>query len=313
MARDIFISYATEDKEAVARPLAEELRDCGWSVWFDEFELVVGDSLGALIDQGLADSTMAAVIVSPAFFGKSWPQRELTGLFSREAAESKKLIVPIWHEIDGPRISEFAPTLAGRVSITTKDGIPAVVAQLERIREYSLDLLEAGQLATVIGADGHPLAPDDAARQEFDLSVTSFNDQMIEYLAANPQLLYELEPRRFEELVAEVYNRAGFDVELTPASGDDGADVYAIRRDDLGSTLIVVQAKRYKPELKVKASAVRELYGTVNLVNASAGVLVTTSSFQPRAEQYAEKLEWRLTLKDYALLQQMLKSPRLSA
>jgi Restriction endonuclease/TIR domain len=309
MARDIFLSYASEDKASVAWPLANAMRDRGWSIWFDEAELVPGDNLTAAIDRGLAEAEMAVVIFSPAFLGKQWPRRELEALLQRETAEGRKLIVPIWHQVNPPDVADLSPMLATRLSISTAHGIPAVVDQLERVRQYTLDLLEVGHLANGIGIDGRPLNSDDPARQTLDLSVVTFNDRAIKYLAANPQLLYELAPRQFEELVAELYSRAGFEVELTPASGDDGADVYAIRRDDLGSTLIVVQAKRYKPELKVKASAVRELYGTVDLANASAGVLITTSSFQPKAEEYAEKLEWRLSLKDYARLQEMLKTP----
>jgi hypothetical protein len=36
---DLFISHASEDKDALVRPLAESLRDLGLSVWYDEFEL----------------------------------------------------------------------------------------------------------------------------------------------------------------------------------------------------------------------------------------------------------------------------------
>lgn len=36
---DVFISHDSEDKEEVARPLAEVLRRNGLSVWYDEFEL----------------------------------------------------------------------------------------------------------------------------------------------------------------------------------------------------------------------------------------------------------------------------------
>jgi hypothetical protein len=309
MAHDIFLSYASEDRDSIARPLADAMRNRGWSVWFDQTELAIGDSLAAVIDRGLAEAEMAVVILSPAFLGKQWPRRELQALLQRETTEGRTLVVPVWHQVNPPDVAGLSPMLADRLSVSTAHGIPAVVDQLERVRRYSLDLLEVGHLANAIGIDGRPLPLEDPARGHFDLSIVSFNDQVIEYLAANPKLLYELSPRRFEELVAELYNRAGFEVELTPASGDDGADVYAVRRDDLGSTLIVVQAKRYKPELKVKASAVRELYGTVDLANASAGVLITTSSFQPKAEEYAEKLEWRLSLKDYARLQKMLKAP----
>jgi len=54
--RDVFISHASEDKDAIARPLAEELRGRGHSVWFDEFELTLGNSLGRSIE----DSRSAA-------------------------------------------------------------------------------------------------------------------------------------------------------------------------------------------------------------------------------------------------------------
>jgi hypothetical protein len=56
LTRDCFICHASEDKEEVARPLAESLRERGYAVWFDEFELDVGDSLREAIDQGLATS-----------------------------------------------------------------------------------------------------------------------------------------------------------------------------------------------------------------------------------------------------------------
>jgi hypothetical protein len=58
---DIFISHAWEDKEDIARPLAEALIAAGLRVWYDEFELTVGDSLGRSIDRGLRDSRYGSV------------------------------------------------------------------------------------------------------------------------------------------------------------------------------------------------------------------------------------------------------------
>ncbi len=77
---DVFVSHASEDKDAIARPLAEALRDRGLSVWFDEFELRIGDSLRRKIDKGVARSRFGLVVLSPAFFAKGWPQYELDGL-----------------------------------------------------------------------------------------------------------------------------------------------------------------------------------------------------------------------------------------
>jgi len=92
---DIFISHAGEDKATVARPLTTALRRVGVRVWLDEHELTVGDSLSEKIDEGLSQSRFGAVILSPAFFAKHWPKKELAGLRAREE-EAQKVILPIW-------------------------------------------------------------------------------------------------------------------------------------------------------------------------------------------------------------------------
>src|SRR3989442_1637672 len=49
---DAFISYASEDKQRLVKQLARELTHLGLRVWYDEFELKVGDSLRRSIDRG---------------------------------------------------------------------------------------------------------------------------------------------------------------------------------------------------------------------------------------------------------------------
>lgn len=74
-----------------------------------------------------------------------------------------------------------------------------------------------------------------------------------------------------------MYLRRGFEAILTPASRDKGVDVYVIRHEEFGSTLTIVQCKRYSPTNKVGVATVRELYGVVEDTAASKGALVTTS------------------------------------
>ena len=62
---DVFISHASEDKEEVVRPLANALRKAGLKVWYDEFELHIGDSLRRKIDQGLEKIRFGIVVISP--------------------------------------------------------------------------------------------------------------------------------------------------------------------------------------------------------------------------------------------------------
>jgi TIR domain len=108
---DVFISHASEDKDAIARPLAAALVERGLTVWFDEATLELGDSLRRNIDNGLAYCRYGIVILSPHFLEKEWPQRELDGLVARETASGEKALLPIWHELDRPTLMKYSPLL----------------------------------------------------------------------------------------------------------------------------------------------------------------------------------------------------------
>jgi hypothetical protein len=126
---DVFISHASEDKDAIARPLALELGKHGLQVWFDEFSLKVGDSLRRSIDFGLAKSRFGVVVISPNFLAKEWPQKELDGLTAREMA-GRKVILPVWHEISIDQLRECSPTLADRLATNSSKGLSKVVEDL---------------------------------------------------------------------------------------------------------------------------------------------------------------------------------------
>jgi hypothetical protein len=126
---DVFVSHASDDKEQFVDPLATALRGEGLRVWYDSFALRVGDSLRRAIDKGLSRSRFGVVVLSPAFFAKEWPQKELDGLVAREV-KGQKVILPVWHEIDAEGVRRYSPTLADRVAVASSKGIPRVVADL---------------------------------------------------------------------------------------------------------------------------------------------------------------------------------------
>ncbi len=126
---DVFICHAQEDKAELVRPLAEELRDRGLSVWYDEFELRVGDSLRGRIDEGLANSQHGIVILSPAFFGKSWPESELDGLVAQEEP-GRRRILPVWHQVGKDEVVAESPTLAGRYAARSNQSISDLADEL---------------------------------------------------------------------------------------------------------------------------------------------------------------------------------------
>ena len=125
---DVFISHATEDKDDVVRPLAQALIGQNLRVWYDEFELRIGDSLRRKIDAGLAQSRFGIVVLSHAFFEKNWPQYELDGLVTREMA-GEQVILPLWHRITKEEIISHSPSLADKIARNTSNSTIAEIAQ----------------------------------------------------------------------------------------------------------------------------------------------------------------------------------------
>lgn len=133
---DLFISHASEDKPFV-RELAWALEAQGLKVWFDETTLKLGDSLRRSIDQGLGESRYGVVIISPAFFQKSWTQYELDGLVTLQMAYGKR-ILPVWHLISQREVMVHSPSLAGLMAVSTDRGITAVIQAI-------IDVVNPGQ------------------------------------------------------------------------------------------------------------------------------------------------------------------------
>jgi hypothetical protein len=135
---DAFISYASEDRSEVAMPLAEGLTARGFGVWIDQYELKVGMSVYAAIDEGLRRCRFGVVVLSPAFFAKHWPARELHALAALAASEGRDKILPVWHLVDGAAMASYSPLLADVWAARTTDGIEAVI----------------DRIADVLGAEG---------------------------------------------------------------------------------------------------------------------------------------------------------------
>lgn len=128
---DAFVSHASEDKAAVARPLANELAKHSVRVWLDEAEILFGQSIRAKVDEGLARSRFGILIVSPSFLNKEWTRAEIGGLFAREMAGSNVLI-PVWHNVSYGDLVRHSPLLADRLALNTLAGLPVVAEQIVR-------------------------------------------------------------------------------------------------------------------------------------------------------------------------------------
>jgi hypothetical protein len=171
MQWDLFICHASEDKADIVRPLAKKLISHGLKVWYDDFALKLGDSLRRSIDEGLAKSRYGIVILSPSFFNKEWPQKELDGLVARER-DGINVILPIWHKVKISDVVKYSPILADRIAANSSEGI-------ESVTEKILIAIKNKSESTAIDSSEYYR---DLSREEVDVLISALNNQGIIYI-----------------------------------------------------------------------------------------------------------------------------------
>lgn len=104
----MFLSHVSEDKVEVAVPLSQALQRLGVTVWLDQAELRIGDSLRRRIDQAIASSRFAAVVLSEPYMAKGWTQYELDGIVTL-SLDGKQNLPPIWHGVGKEEVAAYSP------------------------------------------------------------------------------------------------------------------------------------------------------------------------------------------------------------
>lgn len=173
------------------------------------------------------------------------------------------------------------------------------------------ELLERLQSFTwpgIVGPQGEAIPDETSEHRRVVSDVAAVSDEFLRKLHENPRLLCELTPRGFEQVVAELLGRLDYDVALTPASIDGGKDIYATKKDHLGTFLYVVECKKYAPDHPVGVGLVRQLNGVVQAEQATAGILTTTSFFTKGAKEFQNMISFQLSLRDYLGIQDWLES-----
>ena len=169
-------------------------------------------------------------------------------------------------------------------------------------------MLGFGPLGAMAIGEG-PLVEFDLERKAEGPSlvqIVPFVDKaLIEKLKHCPDALRNIDRRKFEEVVAEIFDGFGYDVELTKRTRDGGKDIIAIKRREVNLKFLI-ECKRPDPGNPVRIAAARELWAVKNDEGASKGILVTTTSFTPEAHLFVERHCWELEARDFAGLQQWI-------
>ncbi|PSP86061.1 hypothetical protein BRC96_00565 [Halobacteriales archaeon QS_6_64_34] len=106
--------------------------------------------------------------------------------------------------------------------------------------------------------------------------------------------LASIDPYKFEQFIADLWERRGWSTDVTSQSHDAGIDVIIEKSKPFNQTQII-QAKRNALDNKVSSSDIQQYSSLQKQVDAADTVIVvTTSGFTAPAKQRAEDLNVKL-------------------
>jgi len=176
--------------------------------------------------------------------------------------------------------------------IFSSEGVPIVNWNWNEISH-----ILSGEVHTL---DYEPEVPEELESPIIQLYFSKISEELTAYLLNNPKAMFDISPRKFEELVAYIMEKHGYEVTLTQQSRDGGIDIFALKNEGFGNILTIVDCKKYSETNPVGIAAVRGMYGTLQIESASHGMIATTSRFTRDANALAKKYDYQLSLKDHA-------------
>lgn len=196
-----------------------------------------------------------------------------------------------------------------------KKGVPVVGLLSNQNNEIKSPVFASGdvpivnwnwnEISKVLSGEAHTLdykAPDVGKLESpiIQLDFSKISEELTAYILSNPGAMHNISPRKFEELVAYIMEKYGYEVTLTQQSRDGGIDIFALKNEGFGNILTIVDCKKYSATNPVGVAAVRGMYGTLQIENASHGIIATTSRFTRDASSLAHDYKYQLSLKDHA-------------
>ena len=91
---DVFLSHSSKDKPVV-RAVAERLRNSGLTVWFDEWEIQLGDPIYSKVREGLERSRILILFMSRNGFGSDWATLEHQTILFTDPLNRKRRFIPL--------------------------------------------------------------------------------------------------------------------------------------------------------------------------------------------------------------------------
>jgi restriction system protein len=149
----------------------------------------------------------------------------------------------------------------------------------------TLRRLEDGAKTVKLSLSGFIIPERKVAEGILLKSTSAVWQEIAEKLGTDWTIAYQLSPENWEEIVAGAFKKSGYEVVLTPRSGDHGRDVIATR-SGVGCIKIIGSVKAYGPDNIVSYDHIRALLGVMSGErDVSKGIIATTSGFPPNVEK----------------------------
>lgn len=143
-------------------------------------------------------------------------------------------------------------------------------------------------------------AEEEPAQRIILLNEVPKAQQLIRSVYNDHKQLYQLHPRDFEEMIAELLRKQGWDVKLTKQTRDQGVDIIALQHMGDSPLKAVIECKRNAPRRKVGVEILRGFQSVIATQQANKGIIFTSSYFSADARQYQQQyLPFLMELKDY--------------
>lgn len=126
---DFFISHASEDKDEFVREFVNRLLKLGYLTFYDEYSIKLGDSIVEKLNEGISNSQVFIIVISPNFLKKKWTNKEFNTIFSLSTQLGKRLI-PVYHNIDYESVLLHYPLLNEIKGINTSVGMDLLCSEV---------------------------------------------------------------------------------------------------------------------------------------------------------------------------------------
>lgn len=92
----IFLSHTSIDKPFVEK-LAKDLNNLGINVWYDKYQIKVGESILWKIDEGIRESEYLGIVISKEALKSEWVKTEIMSAWQKQVEQKGNFVLPIYY------------------------------------------------------------------------------------------------------------------------------------------------------------------------------------------------------------------------